>query len=447
MNRVLMICEKFPPFNVSGSARPFYFAKYLREFGYEPTVLTATLSRGDERDDALLSELDPNVGIWRTPRLLSPLIARWRARKNEQTRTPKSAGAARPGTPEGAPGPLSRVLPDLGWWVHWEVDWVALATLTGWLGAHWLQPDLIWVSGPHFRDYAVACRLSAWLRKPLVVDLRDPWTYGSLWRPKTPRIAGAESAWAERVFSQAARVVFTSPLTLEAMHQRFPRVPRERWVTITNGFDDGPVEPLRGVPEDVCLFRYIGVLNERRKPDALISAFALACQDPELRASAALELIGNAAGHESKVSLAPGCQVRFRGHVSRSESVRYMFGSDVNVLLQTISEGEDVVSGKAFDYLHAGKPILAVVDPAGGDAWLMRETGAGKVAPWSDVEAIARAMKECWRGWKAGDGRAPKAAVERFSRRALTGQLASLFDDVLAETQARRDHLASVPAP
>jgi len=58
-----MICEKFPPFNVSGSARPFYFAKYLRDFGYEPTVLTATLSRADERDDALLAQLDPHVSI------------------------------------------------------------------------------------------------------------------------------------------------------------------------------------------------------------------------------------------------------------------------------------------------------------------------------------------------------------------------------------------------
>jgi hypothetical protein len=169
----------------------------------------------------------------------------------------------------------------------------------------------------------------------------------------------------------------------------------------------------------------------------LISAFARACQDPELRASAALELIGNAGGHESKVSLAPGCQVRFRGHVSRSESVRYMFGSDVNVLLQTISEGEDVVSGKAFDYLHAKKPILAVVDPRGGDAWLLREAGAGKVAPWSDVEAIAREMRECWQAWKAGDAGPRQATVERFSRRALTRQLAALFDDVLAETGAR----------
>src|SRR5690606_1122633 len=140
------------------------------------------------------------------------------------------------------------------------------------------------------------------------------------------------------------------------------------------GYDDVQVEPLRDCSDDVCLFRYVGTLNERRTPDVLIEAFACAAADPEFRATAALELIGGAGGHQGKASLAPGCTVRFRGQVSRADSRRYMCGSDVNILLQTIGEGQDVISGKAFEYLHANKPILAVVDPNGGDAWLMRET-------------------------------------------------------------------------
>jgi glycosyltransferase involved in cell wall biosynthesis len=274
--------------------------------------------------------------------------------------------------------------------------------------------------------------LAEWLGRPLVVDLRDPWTYGSLWRPKTERIADLERAWAARVFGRASRIICTSPLTLATMHERFPQVPRERWVTITNGFDDVQVAPLRGVPEDICLFRYVGMLNERRRPDVLIQAYARAAEDPEFRDSSALELIGNAGGHESKVSLAPGCNVRFLGHVSRAESLRYMFGSDVNVLLQTISEGQDVVSGKAFDYLHARKPMLAVVDEAGGDAWFMRETGAGRVAPWSDVAAIAAAMRQSWLDFKAGTRSLDPRAPERYSRRGLAAQLAVVLDDVLA---------------
>ena len=41
MRRVLMISETFPPYNRSGSQRPFQFAKYLPEYGYLPSVLSA----------------------------------------------------------------------------------------------------------------------------------------------------------------------------------------------------------------------------------------------------------------------------------------------------------------------------------------------------------------------------------------------------------------------
>jgi glycosyltransferase involved in cell wall biosynthesis len=431
-----MISEKFPPFNVSASARPFYFAKYLPEFGYEPQIIASTLVGADARDDALLEELGRTVRVRRTPRLLSPIVTWARARRGK-----RSAPAPVEASPlvETSPAAVSRApklwqeaLFGLAWWSHWELDWSALATLAGLAQARQTPPDLIWVSGPHFRNYVVGLRLSLWLNRPLVVDMRDPWTYGSLWSPKTPKIAETERRWAERVLGHAARVVFTSPLTLEAMHQRFPTLRSDKLSILTNGFDATPVEPLRDVPETQCLFRYVGMLNARRHPDPLIVAFARAAEVPEFRRQAVLEFIGNASGHDQKASLAPGCNVRFLGHVSRADSLRYMFGSDVNVLLQTISEGQDVVSGKAFDYLHAQKPILAAVDEAGGDAWLVRETRSGRIAAWHDTDAIAREMLECFHAWQAGVRQIDSNDTARYSRRGLTERLAQIFDQVLS---------------
>ena len=477
MKRVLMVSEKFPPFNVSGSARPFYFAKYLPEHGYLPTVIGERVPKDAERDETLLGQLPPEVQIFRGPRIVTPtfaaiseLLRPSRARRSRSSgpaaKSP-SGGLMAPGGGVMGPGgdvmaPGRGVIPPGGaartkrfdestwarlgpnamlfrWWLNWEIDWGVTATLASTLGVARARPDLVWVSGPHFRSYEVGRRLSAWLRVPLVIDMRDPWTYGSLWRPKTPQIAAAERRRAVRALSAAARVVFTSPLTQQTMAQRFPEVDSSRWSTITNGYDDVQVEPLRDQSDDVCVFRYIGTLNRRRTPDVLIQALAKAALDPELRASAALELIGSAGGHESKVALAPGCSVRFRGQVSRNDSLRYAFGGDVLILLQTIGDGQDVVSGKAFEYLHAGKPILAVVDPAGGDAWLMRETGAGEIAAWTDVDAVAAAMRRAWQTWRErrqnGPGTTPKLANVAYSRRELTGQLARLFDEVLAERQ------------
>jgi hypothetical protein len=91
MRRVLMVCEKFPPFNTSGAGRPFYFAKYLPEFEYEPLIISSTPLASDDRDDSLLTELPAEVRVWRTPRLISPAIQRLRAARGQ----PSSAPAAR----------------------------------------------------------------------------------------------------------------------------------------------------------------------------------------------------------------------------------------------------------------------------------------------------------------------------------------------------------------
>jgi len=434
LRRVLMISEKFPPFNQSGSARPFYFAKYLPEFGYEPRVLASSLLESDERDDTLLAELPPLVRVRRTPRLLSPAVGRLRELARGRQRPSRASSAA--------PSPRAtswkrEAAGWLEWWSYWELDWSALAALAGAWDARREPPRLIWASAPHFRNFAVAARLAEWLRVPLVLDLRDPWTYGSLWRPLSARSARSEQAWASRVLGLATRIVFTSPLTLQEMSRRFPQLRRDKLVTITNGFDEGPLEPVRELGEGRCLFRYIGVLNERRQPDVLLRGFAGAAADPEFRAAARLEFVGNAGGHEGKVRLAPGCDVQFHGPVSRAESLRYMAGSDVNLLLQTISEGEDVISGKAFDYLRAQKPILGIVDPSGGDGWLLRESGAGQVVPWQDEGAISRALLGAFRRWQSGERSALQHDTSRYSRRGLTRQLAALFDQILTDGERR----------
>ena len=61
-----------------------------------------------------------------------------------------------------------------------------------------------------------------------------------------------------------------------------------------------------------------------------------------------------------------------------------------------------MLSGKVFEYIAAGRPILAVVPPDGAAADLIRETGAGIVAPPDDVDAISGALLELDRRFRHG---------------------------------------------
>ena len=91
--------------------------------------------------------------------------------------------------------------------------------------------------------------------------------------------------------------------------------------------------------------------------------------------------------------------------------------------------GKGVLSGKVFEYLAAERPILAAVPPDGAAADLIRETGAGVIAPPDDVEALKDALAELYERFANGGlpgTSIPEATRHRLSRRARAEELAEL---------------------
>jgi glycosyltransferase involved in cell wall biosynthesis len=92
-----------------------------------------------------------------------------------------------------------------------------------------------------------------------------------------------------------------------------------------------------------------------------------------------------------------------------------------------------VLSGKVFEYIAAGRPILAVVPPDGAAAELIRETGAGVVVAPDDVDGIREALVAL-HGRFANGGlpsvELAKRDEDRLSRRARVEELAALVEEL-----------------
>jgi glycosyltransferase involved in cell wall biosynthesis len=119
----------------------------------------------------------------------------------------------------------------------------------------------------------------------------------------------------------------------------------------------------------------------------------------------------------------------------RQRSLELQRGSDALLLLlpDVGSRGQDVPSGKLFEYLAARRPILAAVPPTGTAAQLIREAGAGIVVAPDDVDGIQHALEELVQQWREGqlaDLSLPPALAERISRRTRTRQLAELLQSI-----------------
>ena len=92
--------------------------------------------------------------------------------------------------------------------------------------------------------------------------------------------------------------------------------------------------------------------------------------------------------------------------------------------------GKGVLSGKVFEYIAVGRPILAVVPPDGAAARLIRETEAGVVAPPDDVAAIRAALEDLH--GRFADGGLPDVVLgdeirQQLSRRTRVEETAELL--------------------
>ena len=81
--------------------------------------------------------------------------------------------------------------------------------------------------------------------------------------------------------------------------------------------------------------------------------------------------------------------VEFPGRVTQEQSLGEMLGASALVLLQPGTAMS--VPAKAYEYLAAGRPILALT-PEGETAQLIRDSGMGLVAAPADEDAIEEAL-------------------------------------------------------
>ncbi|HEU0076733.1 MAG TPA: glycosyltransferase, partial [Longimicrobiaceae bacterium] len=127
------------------------------------------------------------------------------------------------------------------------------------------------------------------------------------------------------------------------------------------------------------------------------------------------------------------CDIRPR--VPPWEAVRLQRASDALLLFNLTSQrGRGTLSypSKVWEYLAAGRPVLAF--PADGDFVddVLRDTGGGVVA--DGAAELAEVLAGWYAAWKAGRGipYAPRPGrIEEFSRRAQTTRIAAALDGAL----------------
>ena len=208
--------------------------------------------------------------------------------------------------------------------------------------------------------------------------------------------------------------------------------PSGRVVTIANGCDFDDFAGLEYRPGDRLRITHAGSFFGKRDPKPFLQALAETGLD-----DVTVRFLGDfrPGDRELMESLGLADRVELIDHVPRRESLRLQRDSDALLLLipEAGGRGRGVLSGKVFEYLAAERPVLAVVPPDGAAAELVRDTGAGLIAPPEDVPAIRDAILELHARWRAGklDG-TPLSPEwrEQLSRATRVEELAELLESL-----------------
>jgi len=416
VKRALMVAFHFPPLiGSSGIQRTLRFAQHLPEFGWEPAVLSAHERAYPQTAGESVREIPRNLEVRRAFALdtarhlaVSGVFPRWLA------------------------------LPDR-WW-----SWSLGAVPAGLRLVRTFKPDVLWTTYPIATAHLIGAALHRLTGIPWVADFRDPMAQDDY---PADRLTHRAFEWIERrTLNACTKAIFTAPGALRLYAERYPELPASRLGIIENGYDEASFAGLEAQAPQVgerplTLVHSGTVYSSERDPRPLFAALG-----ELLRAGAisgrSLNIVLRASGNDhylSELVRAEGIQeiVSLQPAIAYRAALKEMQQSDGLLVLQAANCNYQVPA-KLYEYLRARRPILALTDPLGDTAAVLRAAGVDSIAPLDSKEAIRRTFVAFLEQLRARRAPLPsEAAVAACSRRARTAQLAAILD-AARDSSARR---------
>ncbi len=423
--KVLIIAYCFPPMQVIGSQRPYGLAKYLKHFGWDPTVLTIRHAGNFPRGIRVLpTEYSDRIASIKRLAGFNPA-----AGVHQQMGIPVTKHFSYPALRSKAIKAFRELVafPDeeIGWYGH------AVETASRLMDEE--KIDAIISTSFPVTSHLVAKKLKQKYGVPWIADLRDLWTQNHYYG-KFEAVRFLERRLELKTLSCAdALVTISQPLAdaLKGLHAG------KDVRCITNGFDP---DDFKGAPSNLTekfSITHTGRLyNGRRDPSMLLEATARLISENRID-STDMEIAFYGPSEEwltadiNKYGLKD--IVKVRGSVPRQEAIWKQKESQLLLLLLWNDERErGVYTGKLFEYLGARRPILAIGGANSIVKDLLADTGSGRLA--EDSRQLETILMQYYREFKSSGEVAYHAndRLEYYSYNSIARQYSRILYEVTA---------------
>jgi glycosyltransferase involved in cell wall biosynthesis len=434
MKRVLIITYYWPPSGGAGVQRWLKFAKYLRNFGWEPVIYTPENPEYPEADESLFKDIPIGVEVIKRP-IWEPYNAYKRFIGQEKEEKIQAGFlSVKKKNPH---------IENISVWIRGNLFipdarkfWIkpSIRFLLKYLDEY--PVDAMVSTGPPHSMHLIALGLKNKLNIPWLADFRDPWSGIDFYHKLrlTKQADKKHHRLEKTVLSRADRVTIVSWNWALDFNRLFPRP----YDVITNGFDpDDFIIPEQKIV-DTFELTHIGSLNKDRNPELLWEVMAEMCsENTGFQDDLRLRFIG-----KCDVSL---FQFLEKYHLlSKTEMIEYMPHEEVlkesagsQVLLLLLNNTPNVmgiVPGKIFEYLATRRPVLCIGPTDGDSGRIIREARAGITCDFNDKASMKNTLLDLYGRYKQGSLQNQEGEIDSFSRKGLTERISSLLNEL---TEAR----------
>lgn len=428
MKNVLFIVYYFPPMGGSGVQRPLKFIKYLHEFGWNPIVLCPEPGRYPYFDESLQRELES----------ISPEIIR------VKPKTIFHLGAASsPQKKVTVPNRIAKIVRRvLRLWMYPDnkKGWIDPAVEKGLDVIQRKNIDLIFSTAPPFSNHVAAATISKKSGLPLILDYRDLWLENHFqddmfgWQKR--KMKKMESVCLE----QSDAITALDPSMIESISSSYSGIQlKNRSYVIPHGYDP---EDLKRKTEDLS-FRYkegkfnilySGLFYEHNQPDIFLHALKKAAANGMIDLkNIHLHFQGGLDNRINNLVEEMGLResVTDYGYLTHEVAVSNLKQADLLWMISNFApKHTQIKSGKLFEYIGTGKPILGLAHE-GEEADLLKRYNAGYFGDLRSEQIIISELARLYDLWNTGQ--LPEGDLEfrfQYDRKKITEYLAQIFDEI-----------------
>lgn len=411
MKKVLFISYIFPPAFDAGTFRSLKFIKYIRNYNWEPIVITKKIFHPQEIGVELLNQIEKNIQIIKIFSI-SSIISNIANKLKINTRY--------------------FLFPDD------HIFWFPLSFIYCINIIMFKKINVVYTTSEPWTTHLIGLFLKLLTNKPWVADVRDPpWSLDPDIKFPTKFHKKLMQLLERKIFEKADSVVVVTD-DMKIQIGDYFNIDNKISV-ITNGYDHEDTQNIElHKNNEIFNICYTGSFDNFRTPDNLIESMNKLLKEKEFLKDKIKIVI---AGIISKKSHDLIRQYRLenvfdlKGVVSYKKSIELILNSEIALLiLPSVGVGKRNVAltQKIFNYFLTNKPILGLVaDSPARD--LLIKSKAGYVVDPDDIDGIMNLIYELYIKYTSKTLKInPNIEIIRqYDRKILTGKLTAIFDDLI----------------